>query len=134
MLWTINDRTKLTDNFRVDEFACRCGCVAPKAVRDNITALAKTLQAIRSHVKRPIQVNSGYRCVARNALVGGAAKSQHLTGSAVDLVIAGYTGEKAAELFEELIKAGTIPEGGLGVYKDRPSIVHYDLRGRRARW
>ena len=48
----------------------------------------------------PIYVNSGYRCEKLNKMVGGAAKSNHLYGKAVDLTT--RSKEKNEKLFEVL--------------------------------
>lgn len=43
------------------------------------------LQPLRNSLKYPIHINSGYRCPRVNASIGGATKSQHLTGHAADV-------------------------------------------------
>lgn len=43
------------------------------------------LQPLRAALKYPIHINSGYRCPRVNASIGGAFKSQHLTGQAADI-------------------------------------------------
>lgn len=43
------------------------------------------LDPAREELGAPITVNSGYRCKAVNAAVGGASTSQHLKGEAADL-------------------------------------------------
>lgn len=43
------------------------------------------LQPLRDKVGKPIIINSGYRCPAVNARVGGADKSAHLYGRAADI-------------------------------------------------
>lgn len=55
-------------------------------VRDSILALVrKVLQPLRDAYKRPMTVNSGYRCPELNRIVGGAATSQHVKGEAADI-------------------------------------------------
>ena len=49
--------------------------------------------------EEPIIINSGYRSVAVNKAVGGAPNSNHLTGCAVDIHVAGM---------EQLIRYATI--------------------------
>lgn len=124
----------VTPHFAWSEFECRCGCKMPLKVRSRVQALAEALEVLRSWVAHPIRVNSGYRCPAHNKKVGGAPKSSHLNGDAADIEVAGFTGKRLAEIVEELIAAKAIPDGGLGTYADRPGIIHYDLRGKRARW
>ena len=53
---------------------------------DNITLLVdNVLDPLREAFGKPITVNSGYRCPALNAAVGGSATSQHLRGEAADI-------------------------------------------------
>lgn len=52
----------------------------------NLEALCKNiLQPLRDALGHPIHVNSGYRCLRVNKDIGGAPKSQHLTGHAADI-------------------------------------------------
>ena len=54
---------------------------------ENLRLLAQQmLEPLREAWGAPIVVTSGYRCPALNALVGGAAGSQHVLGRAVDIV------------------------------------------------
>jgi len=58
----------------------------PDAVVLNLEQLCKNiLQPLRDGLKYPLHVNSGYRCPRVNSSIGGAAKSQHLTGHAADI-------------------------------------------------
>ena len=43
-----------------------------------------TLDKIRADYGKPLRVNSGYRSVKHNALVGGRVGSSHLKGLAID--------------------------------------------------
>lgn len=45
------------------------------------------LEPLRTHIKRPISISSGYRCPRLNTLVGGVSKSQHMYGQAADIRI-----------------------------------------------
>jgi uncharacterized protein YcbK (DUF882 family) len=47
--------------------------------------LVLELERLRLLLKRPIQINSGCRCPARNAAEGGKPDSAHLTGEAADI-------------------------------------------------
>lgn len=47
------------------------------------------LNPIRTAIKKPMLVTSGYRCEELNKLVGGADNSNHLTGCACDFIIKG---------------------------------------------
>lgn len=57
-----------------------------EAVKKNLAALTDmVLDPLREAFKKPIYVNSGYRCPALNAKVGGAKNSGHLYGYAADI-------------------------------------------------
>lgn len=45
----------------------------------------RILDKVREIYGRPIRINSGYRSIERNRLVGGAEQSSHLYGVAADL-------------------------------------------------
>lgn len=58
----------------------------PLNVVENLEALCKNiLQPLRDAIRTPVHVNSGYRCLRVNTSIGGASKSQHLTGHAADI-------------------------------------------------
>jgi uncharacterized protein YcbK (DUF882 family) len=122
---------KLTANFSKSEFDSKDGAEMPANVLANVKKLAENLQVLRDYFKAPITVNSGYRSPQHNANVGGAKRSQHLFGTASDIVVLGYSPSQVAEAIEYLIAEGKMLQGGLKAYK---SFVHYDIRKIRARW
>ena len=66
---------------------------------DNLIALTENiLDPARDALGRAVHVNSGYRCTKLNGAVGGASRSQHLTGEAVDIEL----GSKSRAENEEL--------------------------------
>ena len=97
---------KLSANFTVAEFACKDGS-DPVFVDSSLAAL---LQKIRDHFGRPVVITSGYRTVAHNKSVGGAAYSQHLYGRAADIRVQGIPVEQLAA-YAETCLPGT---GGIG--------------------
>lgn len=121
----------MTTNFKLSEFECKCGCVMPNDVKDNIIKLAINLQTIRDAINKPIHITNAYRCESHNKAVGGVKSSQHLLGKAADLQVKGYTPKQVYNLIEHLIDNGEILQGGLGLYN---SFVHYDIRKSKARW
>jgi uncharacterized protein YcbK (DUF882 family) len=79
--------------------------VPGSAEEANLTNLVeKILDPLRTAYGRPIRVNSGYRSMAVNIAVGGAATSQHLKGEAADIT-AGSPAENR-RLFEMLANGG----------------------------
>lgn len=121
---------RLTENFSREEFDSKDGAEMPEEVLENVKELAKNLQVIRDHIKMPIKINSGYRSPEYNKKVGGADKSQHLFAKAADLNTS-LAPQVLHKIILNLIEEGKIKEGGLGLYN---SFVHYDIRGKKARW
>lgn len=116
---------KLSANFKVSEFACRDGSdavfVAPK--------LIEVLQGIRDHFRAAVVVSSGYRTPTHNAKEGGSPTSQHLYGTAADIVVRGKTPAAVGAYARQ-----TMPNyGGVGIYAKR-GFVHVDVREKRADW
>ena len=50
---------------------------------------AYVLEPLRTAMKEPIKIGSGFRCEALNKAVGGVYNSQHMKGQAADLCIDG---------------------------------------------
>lgn len=122
---------QVTKNFKLSELEFS-DAIPPELVA-NATELLKNLQVIRDHFQKPIVIISGYRSPARNAVVGGADKSQHLHAKAADIKIAGVPTEEIYNRIDKLIAQGLIKQGGLGKYI-KSGFVHYDIRGTKARW
>jgi uncharacterized protein YcbK (DUF882 family) len=94
----------------------------------NILEAAKRMEVVREFFgDRPIRVNSWYRDPKTNAMVGGASKSRHLEGDAVDFTVKGVSPH---EVYSSLDSTWG-KTGGLGKYN---TFTHIDLRGKRARW
>jgi uncharacterized protein YcbK (DUF882 family) len=74
-----------------------------------------------------VTVNSGIRCKTHNANVGGASGSQHLYGTAADIVVRGITPKQAAAYAETLLPN----TGGIGIYSWG---IHVDVRKTKSRW
>lgn len=50
----------------------------------NVKHLAELMQTIRDEWKKPIIIDSGYRCPALNSIVKGSQTSDHLFAAAAD--------------------------------------------------
>ena len=113
----------LSKNFMVREFRCKDGSdvifIDPE--------LVKLLQKIRDYFGKPVTINSAYRTPARNKQIGGATLSQHLYGTAADIVVKGVTPKKVAKYVETLMPKN----GGIGIYSWG---VHVDTRSAKSRW
>ena len=93
MLRTVWNTTRLTKNFKPEEFRCDCGgrfcCGFPSYMKANELM---HIQTIRSHYNKPITVTQGLRCTGRNKeLRGSVANSGHLKGRAIDFYQNGVT-------------------------------------------
>jgi uncharacterized protein YcbK (DUF882 family) len=88
---------KLTQHFTLEEMiksqtGARKGIdntPGPEVIENLKHLCENVLEKIRANFARPITINSGYRGPALNKAIGGAKNSQHLTGQAADIEIAG---------------------------------------------
>lgn len=116
-------KTKLSDNFKVSEFACKgkdC-CSSVKIDSDLVTYLQK----IRNHFGKSITITSAYRCSKHNKAVGGSSNSNHTKGKAADIIIKGVKPSEVAKYAESIgIK-------GIGLYD---TFVHIDTRTKKFYW
>lgn len=114
---------KLSENFKVKEFACKDGSdvvfVAPK--------LVEILQNVREHFGKPVNINSAYRTPTYNKKVGGSTYSQHQYGTAADIKINGVSPKDVAAYVETLLPN----TGGIGIYSN---FTHVDVRDEKSRW
>ncbi|TVP71243.1 MAG: DUF882 domain-containing protein [Leptolyngbya sp. LCM1.Bin17] len=94
----------------------------------NILKVAEVMQEIRRmYGNRPIRINSWYRDPATNRAVGGASRSRHLTGDAIDFVIPGVSN---FDVYARLNPWW----GSRGGLASSSAFTHIDVRGYRARW
>ena len=95
----INKEARLSQHFTLGEM-CKTSAkienVPNEAQVANIRRLTRWLEMLRDEWNRrygegddPIIINSGYRSEAVNKAVGGAPNSNHLTGCAADIRVAG---------------------------------------------
>ena len=114
---------KVSDNFRVKEFACNDGTDPVFICR----TLVFILQKVREHFKAPVTINSAYRTPLYNAQVDGALDSQHQYGRAADITVQGV---KPQDVYDYV--CALMPDsGGVGLYK---TFVHVDTRPTKSRW
>ena len=120
------------------ELACHDDARTPypkKWRQTRLPALRHAFETIRhAWGDRPIRVLSGYRTKTHNRRIGGARKSQHLEGRALDL--RPPTGMKMRQfetIVEALIREDTTAIRGLGRYR---RFLHIDVRPRTrvVRW
>lgn len=115
---------KVSKHFRVREFSSKDG--ADKVLIDD--DLVKLLENIReASGGKAVTINSGYRSPEHNAAVGGVSNSQHVKGTAADIVVADTDPLTVGQIAEYYLNT----KGGIGVYK---SFTHVDTRATRSRW
>lgn len=116
---------QLSPHFNEDEFRCRhCRQLPADGMAPE---LITKLEVLRAMVGKPLIITSGYRCPTHNKAVGGAAKSQHVLGTAADISARGIGVDELARTAER------VGFGGMGLYH-RQNFVHVDVRPGRARW
>lgn len=122
----------VTKHFKWAEFDCKDGTAVPVEYEANVLRVAKNLEVLREALGGvPIRVNSGYRTPLHNQKVGGVKNSRHLTASAADIYVKGFTPKQVFDKILELIRAGKMEPGGVGLYE---TFVHYDIGGVLKTW
>lgn len=58
----------------------------PETLLDNLMNSTVGIQRVRDYLRVPLKINSWYRCPELNQAVGGARRSAHLSGLAIDFV------------------------------------------------
>jgi uncharacterized protein YcbK (DUF882 family) len=115
----------ISENYKSDQFDCKC--TDPKCISTAIhEELIAGLEKLCESVGEVLTVNSAFRCEKHNAAEGGAPKSQHLKGKAVDLV-----GFKCSS--DELVKHARDVKCFKGIGKGK-TLVHLDVREKPAYW
>ena len=142
---TINKQIKLSEHFTLGELCKTSAKTAdgniPSHVHiENLRRLCSWLEMLRDEWNRrygegddPIIINSGYRSEAVNKAIGGAKGSNHLTGCAADIRVAGMEqalrysvilldiSDESREDFDELLIERS-PKGGYWLhFAVRPS-------------
>ena len=106
--------TRLSEDFKVKEFACQDG--SDKILID--LDMIPVLQKIRDIGGR-LTINSAYRTISHNKAVGGVTNSYHTKGRAFDIVSEKLSTSDVCNL------ANTLGVNGIIKY---PTFVHIDSR------
>ena len=108
---SINKQARLSEHFTLGEMCktsakTKDGNIPSHVHIENLKCLCGWLEMLRSEWNKrygegddPIVINSGYRSPQVNAAIGGVKGSNHLTGCAVDIRVAGI---------EQLVRYATI--------------------------
>ena len=106
--------------------ANQAGRVSKGSIEGVNGELINRFKTVQDVFGKSIPIVSGFRDPATNKKAGGAKKSQHLDGNAIDLDVSGMPYEERRRLIE-IASANGIT--GIGVYKNS---LHFDLGSRRA--
>jgi uncharacterized protein YcbK (DUF882 family) len=117
---------QLSPHFRESEFWCPC--CGRFIYNDRLIMALEELR--RQCGNQPIAILSGTRCPEWNEAVGGVPGSQHLAGTAADIVVRGLHPVEVAAKAEFVTQ---FAHGGVGTYPSR-GFVHVDVRNGVARW
>ncbi len=143
---------KIVGDFRIKEFLCKdkyykacilnksedIHCILNKKIFYKTLELQEELEKM-GHNKNAFYIVNGHRHPRYNEGVGGASLSRHIKGEAVDISIGdinrdGQSNQEDKKIVLDLLENKIIKnEGGIGLYPGTKS-VHYDVRGKRARW
>jgi uncharacterized protein YcbK (DUF882 family) len=106
----------LSNHFDRSEFACPCGCG-----KDDVSPeLVQRLERLRIEFAQPIVINSGVRCPAHNAKVGGVPDSAHVSGEAADLRV--HSGAEIYKMLDIILFRRLFRRIGVG-----KSLIHVDV-------
>ena len=118
---------KDTQNFKVSEFACHCGC-GYNVIDQRVIDMAQT---IREALGVPVHVNSGCRCEKRNATVGGVKGSFHTKGLAADLSCS-LGAKKLVAVVADLKARDKLPDLEYAILYMQKDFVHIDCGKARS--
>lgn len=93
------------------------------------TLAVEVLEPIRAYYGVPVDVSSGFRCLAVNRKLGSDDDSQHTKGEAADITVRGVSVE---QLYSD-IKAGKIPGLKFDQLIHEVGWVHISYRKGRLR-
>lgn len=113
---------RVSDHFRVREFACKDGCKYVLISR----ILVQILETLRKRIGEEIYINSGFRTPTHNQKVGGNILSYHQYGMAADIRARTKTPKELYNILNEMLKGW----GGLELHQ---TFVHVDTRNKEWR-
>lgn len=128
-----NDKTQLTEHFRVSEWKCKCGKNHDILIDDKLPKLLETLRT-KLNASR-CDIYSGYRCPMHDKNVGGRGTGSHTLGYAVDAIYYDQKGKpipssKVALLLEDMGHQYGVAYR-CGGSKDSSGRIHIDTRPRK---
>jgi len=120
---------KASENFAYREFKTH-GMQTP-TLQNHVIRLDRDLVTACQKLRRmvgPVVILSAYRDSVHNARIGGATRSQHLLGKAIDM-----DRRKMARVDEATARAAGF--NGIGMLsRANPVVIHMDVRKTATRW
>ncbi len=107
------------------DFACKCGCgfaAMDSGIEYSLKSLYSFLREKTSALA--LSIHSGCRCQERNEKEGGAKKSYHLLGMALDFEVFDWSGKVPNKIIYEQLLSGA----GCGGFYYTNTYIHLDLR------
>lgn len=92
-----------------------------KHIISNLVRLAELLEDVRALLDKPIRINSAYRSVTVNSLLGSKPTSQHCSGCAADIRVEGLTPD---QIVKKIVKSNIQYDQ---VIKEFDSWVHISI-------
>lgn len=121
--YAFNSTARLSANFVVSEFRCKCGKAHTTLVSSELVNGLQQLIGKLGATKAII--TSGYRCSAHDRTVGGNGAGQHTLGTAADVIFYDATG-KAIDTKFIACKAQDLGFNGIG--RISATAIHLDVR------
>jgi hypothetical protein len=90
---------------------------------ENLCQVTFALDKIRKKFGKSISVTSGYRPEVYNALIGGAERSAHMDGMAIDFIVDGMDSDKVRALLRPCLK-------DLGIRMENLDTIHVHIDTR----
>jgi uncharacterized protein YcbK (DUF882 family) len=137
---TFNSEVELTDEVKENNTEKFLESGDPKlvwlshvdsGVKNNLIGI---LENIADDLGYPLTITSGLRSQSYNQKVGGAKKSQHVLGNAVDIRMRNKTKKEVLEFIEIAVGRGI---NGIGLYfpaRGGGTFIHCDIRSKKAQW
>lgn len=117
------NKIRLNQYFNLKEFECPC---CHRVMLSEI--LLQKLFQLRYLLGKPINIDSGYRCVEDNKAIGGSIGSYHMKGMAADISVEGMP---LYDLYQEALEFNFT---GIGFY-EKKNFLHLDVRpGKLFEW